>query len=311
MINYSIIIPHYDIPDLLVRCLKSIPDRKDIQVIVVDDCSPKFDTYKDRCVEFTSTKLEIYQTPHKCCGAGAARNIGLNYAKGKWIVFADADDYFEDCFDDILSEYEHSDYDVVYFKANSVDSYTKMPEDRNQQLNAFIDQAVLDSNGIFNLRYLFGEPWCKLVKREIIEQNFIRFEETIIHNDTAYSYQVGYFCNIVGVDNRQLYCVTKRMQSVYNQQSIDRYLARVGVFARKYNYLKQRGVFVLEEWFIFPTIVQFIKKLDVKHTWECMHILHQNGVERKMIIKKTLSYLKQYIYRKIQINIFCPKKGKC
>jgi len=40
MYNYSIIIPHYNIPELLMRCLKSIPKRDDIQVIVVDDGSP-------------------------------------------------------------------------------------------------------------------------------------------------------------------------------------------------------------------------------------------------------------------------------
>ena len=38
--TFSIIIPHYDIPDLLMRCLKSIPVSEDIQVIVVDDNSP-------------------------------------------------------------------------------------------------------------------------------------------------------------------------------------------------------------------------------------------------------------------------------
>ena len=44
-INYSIIIPHKNIPELLVRCLNSIPEREDIQVIVVDDCSDDADTY--------------------------------------------------------------------------------------------------------------------------------------------------------------------------------------------------------------------------------------------------------------------------
>lgn len=39
MINFSIIIPHKDIPDLLQRCLDSIPIRDDVQVIVVDDDS--------------------------------------------------------------------------------------------------------------------------------------------------------------------------------------------------------------------------------------------------------------------------------
>lgn len=47
-INYSIIIPHYGIPELLGRCLRSIPERDDIQVIVVDDNSPDADTYMER-----------------------------------------------------------------------------------------------------------------------------------------------------------------------------------------------------------------------------------------------------------------------
>ena len=38
-ILYSIIIPHYNIPELLQRCLNSIPDLPSFQVIIVDDCS--------------------------------------------------------------------------------------------------------------------------------------------------------------------------------------------------------------------------------------------------------------------------------
>ena len=43
--SFSSIIPHYHIPDLLMRCVDSIPVRDDIQVIAVDDCSPEVDTY--------------------------------------------------------------------------------------------------------------------------------------------------------------------------------------------------------------------------------------------------------------------------
>ena len=39
MIKYSIIIPHHNIPKLLRRCLKTIPWRQDVQVIVVDNGS--------------------------------------------------------------------------------------------------------------------------------------------------------------------------------------------------------------------------------------------------------------------------------
>ena len=42
MILYSIIIPHYNSPDLLLRLLKTIPVREDLEVIVVDDNSTNF-----------------------------------------------------------------------------------------------------------------------------------------------------------------------------------------------------------------------------------------------------------------------------
>jgi len=49
---FTIIIPHKDIPDLLIRCLKSIPVSEDIQVIVVDDNSSDADVifFKNKAV---------------------------------------------------------------------------------------------------------------------------------------------------------------------------------------------------------------------------------------------------------------------
>jgi glycosyltransferase involved in cell wall biosynthesis len=49
MINYSFIIPHHNSPKLLERCLNSIPQRDDIEIIVVDDNSDKEKkAYSDR-----------------------------------------------------------------------------------------------------------------------------------------------------------------------------------------------------------------------------------------------------------------------
>ena len=88
---YSIIIPHYNCPDLLTRCLDSIPVREDIQVLVIDDCSPGADKYKELYPALSRPYLEFYNTPFGG-SAGRARNIGLDHAKGKWIVCVDADD---------------------------------------------------------------------------------------------------------------------------------------------------------------------------------------------------------------------------
>lgn len=123
MINYSIIIPHKNIPDLLQRCLNSIPRRTDIQIIVVDDNSdPKkvdfehFPGVGEKCVEVYFTK--------EGKGAGYARNMGLKYAKGKWLLFADADDYFVDDLLPFFDEYVYSVLDIVFFDVESRDNIT-------------------------------------------------------------------------------------------------------------------------------------------------------------------------------------------
>jgi len=55
--QFSIIIPHKEIPDLLMRCLKSIPVSEDIQVIVVDDNSSDADRYLERYPELERPKV--------------------------------------------------------------------------------------------------------------------------------------------------------------------------------------------------------------------------------------------------------------
>ena len=57
--SFSIIIPHKEIPDLLMRCLRPIPVSEDIQVIVVDDNSADADTYLDRYPELSRPLFKV------------------------------------------------------------------------------------------------------------------------------------------------------------------------------------------------------------------------------------------------------------
>ena len=70
---YSIVIPHYNSPNLLQRMLDSIPQREDIQVIVVDDCSTRQNV--ELLKQCHHSNLEIVYLPENK-GAGYARNIG-------------------------------------------------------------------------------------------------------------------------------------------------------------------------------------------------------------------------------------------
>jgi len=143
---FSIIIPHFDIPDLLMRCLKSIPVSKEIQVIVVDDNSPEADTYLEKYPELSRPYLEFIRTT-KGGGAGYARNVGLDHAKGQWLLFADADDFFVEDMYDIITSNSDSEADVIYFKKESVCSENII---QKTDRDVYIDRMINDyyANGL-------------------------------------------------------------------------------------------------------------------------------------------------------------------
>ena len=210
---FSIIIPHKDIPDLLMRCLRSIPVSEDIQVIVVDDNSPDADTYLERYPELSRPYLEYIRTT-KGGGAGYARNVGLKYAKGKWLLFADADDFFVNNMYDIISAHVESDADVIYFQKQAVysdDINRKSPRDR------FIDTIMdiyLKTGDELPVRTRYHVPWAKMIKRCMVEKYNIRFEEIMYSNDVLFSTYVGFYAKKIEAVDTVLYVITAREGSL-------------------------------------------------------------------------------------------------
>ena len=100
-IDYSIIIPHKNIPELLQRCLDSIPRRDDLEIIVVDNnSSPELVDFDHFPGMDRSDVVMVRDNESK--GAGGARNTGVSIARGRWILFVDADDMFNDCINQIF-----------------------------------------------------------------------------------------------------------------------------------------------------------------------------------------------------------------
>ena len=210
---FSIIIPHYDIPDLLMRCLKSIPVSEDIQVIVVDDNSPDADTYLERYPELSRPYLEFIRTT-KGGGAGYARNVGLDRAKGKWLLFADADDLYVDNMYGIIQRYIDSEADVIFFKEKSVlSSDIDKTIERVQHLNKYIDQYFETGNDKY-VRLRYCQPWGKMIKREFVENHHFRFDEVEYSNDYYFSVSIGYYAKEIEAADQILYIYTYRENSL-------------------------------------------------------------------------------------------------
>lgn len=196
-----------------MRCLHSIPVSEDIQVIVVDDNSPNADTYLESYPELSRPNLEFIRTT-KGGGAGYARNVGLDHAKGKWLLFADADDFFADNMHEIiLSEY-NSEADVIFFRKKTVLSEDISTASRKGSYLDEIEDEYFSSGDDLPVRSRHYVPWGKLIRGDLVIRYDIRFDEIEYSNDCYFSICVGYYARAIDVKDKVLYFHTERKDSL-------------------------------------------------------------------------------------------------
>lgn len=248
-INYTFIIPHKNIPDLLCRCLASIPRREDIQIIVVDDNSDPEKVDFDHFPGVGEPCVEIYFTKEGK-GAGYARNVGLGHAQGKWLLFADADDYFTSEIEKLLNDYKNSKSDIVYFNSKSqniVNPSTNFGDQINYVLSGNSDENLENY-----LRYQNGVPWGKMLKKSLVEKNNIMFDEIPKHNDTMFSLKIGYHATLISVDKRICYINYCRYDSISNNNNYSETLhSTIRVSIAYYKFAIKHRIEGFNRWIIF------------------------------------------------------------
>ena len=96
MIKLSIIIPVYNCERFLNQCINSVlmQTLDNIEVICIDDGSTDQSVDIIKKKSLADNRIVLFQQENK--GAGIARNIGIDKAKGKYVAFLDADDFYID-----------------------------------------------------------------------------------------------------------------------------------------------------------------------------------------------------------------------
>lgn len=235
--NYSIIIPHYNIPDKLERLLNSIPVRDDVQIIVVDDCSPQPTIEALKKLQSRFPNVEWYSTLVNG-GGGKARNVGLQKALGKFLIFADADDLFTILFADALDHYKDSDADIIYFSANSVDTETLENADRAEYFPRLL-KRYQKSNNPEDLRYAFVVPWAKFIRHSIVKTNNISFDEVRTADDIMFTTKCDYYSEKLIADRHAIYCVTDRLGSVSKQRKLENIISHFETEIKRYVFFRE------------------------------------------------------------------------
>jgi glycosyltransferase involved in cell wall biosynthesis len=113
----TIIIPVYRVSDTMDRCVDSIVRQKcdGMEIILVDDGSP--DDCPEKCDRWAERDCRIRVIHKENGGLSDARNAGLDIARGRYITFADSDDYIGDgTYTELMDIMDtHPEYDILEY----------------------------------------------------------------------------------------------------------------------------------------------------------------------------------------------------
>jgi len=237
--------------------------REDVQVIVVDDCSTN-DLDELLNLKNDYKWVEWYETGTNG-GGGKARNVGLRHAKGKYLIFADSDDYFlprsVDIWDEVIKD--NPQKEIIYFGVECRDSNSGEVSYRNNNKEI---SYIRFKNRPYQLekwmRYCYSEPWGKIINRDFIVNNQIFFQESRVANDFMFSILIGYHAKkIIFINTPRYYVYTVRSDSL----SINQFESPLKLQERLNVYYDVELFCIKNMIGIFP-FSRFYSAIFIKHT---------------------------------------------
>lgn len=217
----NIVVPVYNVADLLSRCVDSLLAQtyEDVRIVLVDDgstddCPAICDRYAEQDPRITS----LHRTNG---GLSAARNTGIDHvfsieepSRGRYIAFVDSDDWVEPGYVESMLETLEA-YDADAAQCGHFVSYAPDNEDDKDPAHtrATLDRAQavesLCRNGLWDVT-----AWNKLYRLDLFRQ--IRYPEGLLYEDTATTYLITQECDRVAVDMTSQYHYTQRYTSIAN-----------------------------------------------------------------------------------------------
>lgn len=299
-INYSIIIPHKNSENLLKRCLESIPYRNDIQIIVVDDNSASKENIQKIKEIFPYVKV-ILTTEGR--GAGYVRNVGLKYASGKWLLFADADDFYNETAFSVLDRYINSDNDIIYFFASSIDLNTLLPTPREKDLERIYRKYnSKDVRTEDYIRFKNWVPWNKMIRGDLVRKNCVYFDEIPFGNDLNFSQKISFLAEKYEIIEDRLYCLTYSQDSItYKPRSYELESLSLSLRAQLNIYFKRLH---RPFWHKYTCvyIVQIAHRKGIQYAWGYMNYLLKNRKEIQCKVRQNKALIEDFFRLNIENN---------
>ena len=174
--DISVIIPCYNADKYIQRCVNSIINQTltNIEIIIINDCSTDNSFNIVNSLVKSDSRIKLINNLSNI-GQGKSRNIAIDYARGKYLTFIDADDYiyyknyFKDCIDFIVQ----TSSDIL------ITPYIRIKDNIEKRDHIFVEKLTSTKASSKFLNREFGTHGScgKFYKTNLIKNNNITFAE--------------------------------------------------------------------------------------------------------------------------------------
>ena len=264
MEKVSIVIPVYNVEEYLQYSVGSLRQQtySNIEIILIDDGST--DRSGEICDQYAQEddRIRVFHVDNG--GQSRARNIGVQQASSDWIMFLDADDYYNT---------KAVEYLVALKDQYGVDLVvTSIIEVQDHQTDLIAGDLPLDDSKKLDrhaalLHMFYGNsvgtsPGGKLYKKEILLQ--YPYPEGMIYEDLAIAYEHIAACKEIAVGNQHLYKYYRRAGSTVNSKYSDRLL-------NFYKVMEWNRAYVERD---YPDDPEMKKAVNTRYVFNGFHIVH-------------------------------------
>ena len=198
----SIIVPIYNKEVYLEKCIDSILTQSytNIEIILVDDGSTDHSLEICNMYKDIDNRISVYSRNNG--GVSAARNLGLDVAKGSCVMFVDPDDYIhEKLVESLKNCIEEENADISYCFAWDVHEKTRSIDTKSKKSGnkIVIDTAHFDWGGWTS----HTTVWGALFRRRVVKK--VRFDEVLSIAEDTY-----FFANCIKETDKSV-CLDKAL----------------------------------------------------------------------------------------------------
>ena len=180
MPEISVIVPVYNTEKFLPRCIDSLLRQTytDFEILLIDDGSADNSALICRAYSLRDNRVRFFQSEHS--GVCALRNLGLERAAGKFIMFCESDDYVEPVWMERLRFYacQYPDSLVNCDYADSVPAkkYMKVKTLTDASRSQLVDKAHFFP---MSMQGMTLHLWTRIFRTDIIRMNRLTFRENM------------------------------------------------------------------------------------------------------------------------------------